>query len=233
MKIIPAYLAHRHHEYASRVFLIKEIAEQWGSDVTQVDIYCNSAEALASVSEVWHVHLSRKPKVARSFYPTKDEATVAARSNGEKNPCVVSITLDQRVTVEGPSIKLPARAIVEKGDNGRLLCRLNGKPYFPNNSCKGIREGAVIVESIKDMGKYGFFVGRMSSGKEENIPKAEENHAPIRAYVTKGRDGKLICHMNGKVYFPDRSCKDIQEGPVVIESIKDMGKYGFFVGRMA
>ena len=73
------------------------------------------------------------------------------------------------------------------------------------------------------------------------IPTQEE---PFEAIVTEGERGLVVfANLNPdevgthstrkKVYFPDRSCaKKICTGKVRITGIKDMGRYGFFVGEM-
>lgn len=71
-------------------------------------------------------------------------------------------------------VELPVIAILSKSDRG-LYCKLNlhpeedgayatGKPFFPDRDCKEpLEEGFVVVESVKDKGNYGFFMGKMKT----------------------------------------------------------------------
>lgn len=66
---------------------------------------------------------------------------------------------------------------------------------------------------------------------------------PVRAIWAQGEKG-LFCRLhlhpeedgwgsNGKVFFPDRVCAGkLCTGPVIIQSVKDKGNYGFFTGEM-
>lgn len=56
-------------------------------------------------------------------------------------------------------------------------------------------------------------------------------------FLWPGKKG-LYCRIptgqpgSGKLFFPDRSCKNLTSGPIQITQLHDHGSYGFFVGRM-
>ena len=69
-----------------------------------------------------------------------------------------------------------------------------------------------------------------------------ELQLPITAYLYENEKG-YFCRIHvdgkhhvdgsqGKMFFPDRSCKNLCKGPVIIEEVKDMGNYCFFKGHM-
>lgn len=94
-------------------------------------------------------------------------------------------------------------------------------------------------------------VGEQEKSFEDYIftyAKYHNNHLkpvelPVIAILSKSDRG-LYCKLNlhpeedgayatGKPFFPDRNCKEpLEEGFVVVESVKDKGNYGFFTGKM-
>ena len=102
------------------------------------------------------------------------------------------------------------------------------------------KEGADILAAAKGINDHD--IDRYCERAHITPLQFRPVELPIFTYLYRNNKG-LYCRLTlhpeidgtnnyGKLYFPDRSCKDLREGPAIITKIQDKGSYGFFVGQM-